>query len=167
MSLSWTIIHFCHLCSEGEGSSVAGPCLCARVGAQPPPPTLCFMLVPHQRDFVLKRLSSIPDLVTAVPQGAFYVFPDVSAHFGKSAPDGTVIGGATDMCLYLLRCVFSLRFRPRCAAFSERLFGGGGSLASSTLCRVRSTPTHIATSTGSIRPLIHQLPLPFLSLQQC
>ena len=47
----------------------------------------------------------MPDLVTAVPQGAFYVFPDVSAHFGKSAPDGTVIGGATDLCLYLLKCV--------------------------------------------------------------
>lgn len=51
----------------------------------------------------------MPDLVTAVPQGAFYVFPDVSAHFGKSAPDGTVIGGATDLCLYLLRWVV-LRF---------------------------------------------------------
>lgn len=47
----------------------------------------------------------MPDLATAVPQGAFYVFPDVSAHFGKTAPDGTVIGGATDLCLYLLRCV--------------------------------------------------------------
>lgn len=46
----------------------------------------------------------MPDLVTAVPEGAFYVFPDVSAHFGKSAPDGTTIGGATDLCLYLLRC---------------------------------------------------------------
>lgn len=54
---------------------------------------------------MLKRLSEMHDLVTAVPQGAFYVFPDVSAHFGKSAPDGTVIGGATDLCLYLLRCL--------------------------------------------------------------
>eukprot|EP00752_Nemacystus_decipiens_P018308 g16424.t1 len=62
-----------------------------------------FDVMREKRDFVLKRLSEMPDLVTAVPQGAFYVFPDVSAHFGKSAPDGTVIGGATDLCLYLLR----------------------------------------------------------------
>lgn len=58
----------------------------------------------EQRDFVLQRLSEIPGLTTAVPQGAFYVLPDVSSHFGKTAPDGTVIGGATDLCLYLLRC---------------------------------------------------------------
>nr|AIT70240.1 aspartate aminotransferase [Petalonia fascia] len=62
-----------------------------------------FDVMREKRDFVLKRLSEMPDLATAVPQGAFYVFPDVSAHFGKSAPDGTVIGGATDLCLYLLR----------------------------------------------------------------
>ena len=82
-----------------------------------------------QRDFVLKRLSEMPDLVTAVPQGAFYVFPDVSAHFGKSAPDGTVIGGATDLCLYLLRrvapsvlialVVFVLAARTRCCNPTE------------------------------------------------
>ncbi|CAM9869274.1 unnamed protein product [Scytosiphon promiscuus] len=62
-----------------------------------------FDVMRKKRDFVIKRLSEMPDLATAVPQGAFYVFPDVSAHFGKSAPDGTVIGGATDLCLYLLR----------------------------------------------------------------
>ncbi|CAM9860766.1 unnamed protein product [Pylaiella littoralis] len=62
-----------------------------------------FDVMRQKRDFVLKRLLEMHDLVTAVPQGAFYVFPDVSAHFGKSAPDGTVIGGATDLCLYLLR----------------------------------------------------------------
>lgn len=59
----------------------------------------------EQRDFVLKCLSKTPGVKTAVPQGAFYVLPDVSAHFGKTAPDGTVIGGATDLCRYLLRCV--------------------------------------------------------------
>lgn len=50
-------------------------------------------------------MGEMPGLTTAVPEGAFYVFPDVSAHYGKTAPDGTVIGGATDLCLYLLRCV--------------------------------------------------------------
>ncbi|CAM9578139.1 unnamed protein product [Ascophyllum nodosum] len=62
-----------------------------------------FDVMREKRDFVLKLLSEIPGLATAVPQGAFYVLPDVSAHFGKTAPDGTVIHGATDLCLYLLR----------------------------------------------------------------
>lgn len=74
-------------------------------------------LLASQRDFVLKRLSEMPDLVTAVPEGAFYVFPDVSAHFGKLAPDGTTIGGATDLCLYLLRCDALYD----CAAFTQTM----------------------------------------------
>lgn len=52
---------------------------------------------------MMERLSQIRGLTTAMPQGAFYVLPDVSSHFGKTAPDGTVIGGPTDLCLYLLR----------------------------------------------------------------
>nr|AIT70205.1 aspartate aminotransferase [Undaria pinnatifida] len=62
-----------------------------------------FDVMRQKRDFVLKRLAEMPGLITAVPEGAFYVFPDVSSHYGKTAPDGTVIGGATDLCLYLLR----------------------------------------------------------------
>nr|AIT70231.1 aspartate aminotransferase [Saccharina sculpera] len=62
-----------------------------------------FDIMRQKRDFVVKRLREMPGLTTAVPEGAFYVFPDVSSHYGKTAPDGTVIGGATDLCLYLLR----------------------------------------------------------------
>lgn len=39
---------------------------------------------------------------TAVPGGAFYVFPDVSAAFGKRGPDG-VVASANDLGTYLLR----------------------------------------------------------------
>jgi aspartate aminotransferase len=38
----------------------------------------------------------------ARPQGAFYVFPDLSAFFGRRGPDGT-IASATDLAMYLLR----------------------------------------------------------------
>ena len=34
---------------------------------------------------------------------ARYVFPDVRAFFGRMTPDGTVIGGSMDLCMYLLR----------------------------------------------------------------
>ena len=50
---------------------------------------------------MVQGLSEIPDLKYNIPQGAFYLFPDVSAYFGKS--DGeTVINTSTDMSLYLL-----------------------------------------------------------------
>jgi aspartate aminotransferase len=55
----------------------------------------------RRRDLVLQGLSEIPALKYNVPQGAFYLFPDVSAYFGKS--DGeTVVNDSTDMSLYLL-----------------------------------------------------------------
>jgi len=54
-----------------------------------------------RRDLALKGLLEIPDLKCNVPEGAFYLFPDVSAYFGKS--DGeTVINNCNDLSLYLL-----------------------------------------------------------------
>jgi len=37
-----------------------------------------------------------------VPDGAFYLFPEVSSYFGKKSPDGELISNATDLCMYLL-----------------------------------------------------------------
>lgn len=55
----------------------------------------------RRRDLVVKMLKDIPGLKVNIPMGAFYVFPDVSAFFGKT--DGnTVIQNATDLCMYLL-----------------------------------------------------------------
>lgn len=47
-------------------------------------------------------LSLIPNLPCNLPDGAFYLFPDVSAYLGKSTPDGDIIHTADDLCLYLL-----------------------------------------------------------------
>jgi aspartate aminotransferase len=38
----------------------------------------------QRRDMMIDLLRQIPGLVVPVPDGAFYVFPDVSAYFGKS-----------------------------------------------------------------------------------
>jgi len=55
----------------------------------------------RRRDLVVGLLKEIPGLKVNVPMGAFYVFPDVSAYFGKS--DGkTTISNATGLCMYLL-----------------------------------------------------------------
>jgi aspartate aminotransferase len=57
-----------------------------------------------RRAFVFEQLSSIPGLKLIEPDGAFYMFPNISAFFGKSF-EGTVINNADDMCMYLLHKV--------------------------------------------------------------
>ena len=55
----------------------------------------------RRRDLVLDLMRKIPGWKVNEPEGAFYVFPDISAFFGKS--DGKhVIRTATDFCMYLL-----------------------------------------------------------------
>ena len=54
-----------------------------------------------RRDLVLGWLNEIEGVRTTVPEGAFYLFPDVSHFFGKSV-DGKVINNANDLCMYLL-----------------------------------------------------------------
>jgi len=54
-----------------------------------------------RRDLVLELLEDIPGFKTNVPEGAFYVFPNVSAYFGKTLR-GKTISNATDLSLYLL-----------------------------------------------------------------
>ena len=54
-----------------------------------------------RRDMILAELNNIDGIKCNVPQGAFYVFPDVSYYFGKS--DGTTtINNSDDFCMYLL-----------------------------------------------------------------
>lgn len=55
----------------------------------------------RRRNLVLEGLKKIPGLICNAPEGAFYVFPDVSAYFKKRKDDFT-INNATDLCMYLL-----------------------------------------------------------------
>jgi aspartate aminotransferase len=55
----------------------------------------------RRRDLLLKALREIPGMKLNVPEGAFYLFPDVTAFFGKKY-NGTEIKNATDLSLYLL-----------------------------------------------------------------
>jgi aspartate aminotransferase len=50
---------------------------------------------------VLELLKAIPGVKLSEPDGAFYVFPDVSAYFGKKDGEET-ISNADDLCMYLL-----------------------------------------------------------------
>lgn len=55
----------------------------------------------RRRDLVLKLMKDIPGLKTNTPQGAFYVYPEVSYYFGKKYKE-YVINNATDLTLFLL-----------------------------------------------------------------
>lgn len=57
----------------------------------------------ERRDTVLTLLDGIKGLNCPKPEGAFYLFPDVSAFFGKTAPNGRLIQNAEQLCLYLLQ----------------------------------------------------------------
>ena len=58
----------------------------------------------ERRDLVLDMLSEIPGFKTNVPNGAFYIFPDITAFFGKT--DGeTTINNSSDLCIYILNQV--------------------------------------------------------------
>jgi aspartate aminotransferase len=56
----------------------------------------------RRAELIYALAQKIPGLKAARPTGAFYLFPDVSAHFGKTAPDGRKIAGAQDFCESLL-----------------------------------------------------------------
>jgi aspartate aminotransferase len=54
-----------------------------------------------RRDLVVGLLREIPGVKINVPEGAFYVFPDVSSFFGKTLK-GVEIKDADDLSMYLL-----------------------------------------------------------------
>ncbi|MEK9608534.1 MAG: pyridoxal phosphate-dependent aminotransferase [Flavobacteriaceae bacterium] len=55
----------------------------------------------NRRNLILGLLAEIPGLKLNAPQGAFYVFPDVSSYFGKTIK-GKTIENANDFALLLL-----------------------------------------------------------------
>ncbi|MFD2551915.1 pyridoxal phosphate-dependent aminotransferase [Bizionia sediminis] len=68
-----------------------------------PPSRVKFMIDEFhiRRDLVLTLLDDVPGFVNNTPEGAFYVFPNISAFFGKTLK-GTTINNATDFSLFLL-----------------------------------------------------------------
>ena len=59
----------------------------------------------ERRDLMLQLLGEIDGMKLNVPEGAFYIFPDVSAFFGKKYENYT-INSPTDLVMYLLETVY-------------------------------------------------------------
>jgi aspartate aminotransferase len=55
-----------------------------------------------RRDFVVDALNQAPGIVCHRPEGAFYVFPNVSGVLGKTSKAGTAINSDTDFAMALL-----------------------------------------------------------------
>ena len=55
----------------------------------------------RRRDLAVRLLREIPDMKVNVPQGAFYLFPEIDAYLGKRAGDYR-IDTVADLAMYLL-----------------------------------------------------------------
>jgi aspartate aminotransferase len=77
----------------------------------------------RRKHLTLELIKDIPGLTCFDPQGAFYVFPDVSYYFGKSNGE-TAIANANDLCMYLLNTAYVSSVmgdafgEPNCVRFS-------------------------------------------------
>jgi aspartate aminotransferase len=82
-------------------NSIAQRATIAAVNADPSVLNYMVEAFHKRRDLVVGLIQEIPGLKINVPEGAFYVFPDVSYYFGKTLRN-TLIKDATDFSMYLL-----------------------------------------------------------------
>lgn len=94
-------------CNKMQGQITSGAnCIAQRAtitALNEPPSKVKYMIDEFKirRDLVLDLLSEIEGFQTNTPEGAFYVFPNISYYFGKTLR-GKTIHNATDFSLYLL-----------------------------------------------------------------
>ena len=94
-------------CNKVQGQFTSATCSIAQratiAAMNADPAVLSDMIVAFKkrRDLVLGMLKEMPGVKANTPEGAFYIFPDISAFFGKKYKDYTITN-AQDLCLYLL-----------------------------------------------------------------
>lgn len=94
-------------CTKVQGQFTSGTCSItqkAAIAAMEADPAVLKEMVSafdSRRRLVLDVLNTIEGVVANEPEGAFYVFPDVSYFYGKSH-NGFTVKNADDLCLYLL-----------------------------------------------------------------
>lgn len=94
-------------CNKMQGQITSGTnCIAQRAvitALNEPPSRVQYMIDEFKvrRDLILNLLNDIEGFKTNTPEGAFYVFPNVSHYFGKTLR-GKTIENATDFSLYLL-----------------------------------------------------------------
>lgn len=94
--------------SNAQGQSTSGvcsitqaACVEAYLGPQDEIKTMV-KAFKERRDFIVKALNDIEGITCFNPQGAFYVFPNISSVFGKKTPRGKTISNSQEFCVHLL-----------------------------------------------------------------
>ena len=83
-------------CQKLQGQMTSGTCSIAQkaataaINSDASYPKMMCKAFEMRRDVVIERLKKIPGFKTNVPQGAFYIFADVSALLGKKYGDETI-----------------------------------------------------------------------------
>ena len=94
-------------CNKMQGQVTSGAnCIAQRAtiaALESPPSAIQYMIdaFKSRRKLILGLLADIPGFKCNEPEGAFYVFPDVSYYFGKTI-NGVTIDNASDFALFLL-----------------------------------------------------------------
>ena len=94
--------------SNAQGQSTSGVCTitqAACVKAYSGPQDEIKKMVAafkERRDFIVAALNDIEGITCFNPQGAFYVFPNISKVFGKKTLSGKTISDSQDFCVHLL-----------------------------------------------------------------
>jgi aspartate aminotransferase len=98
-------------CSKIQGQVTSATCAVAQkatetaVNADPNEVSFMKDIFLKRRNLVLEKLNEIEGIKCNVPQGAFYLFPDVSYYLGKT--DGeSIINSSDDLCMYLLNSCY-------------------------------------------------------------
>ena len=94
-------------CNKMQGQVTSGANCIAQMATvkalETPPSSIQYMIdaFKERRSLILSLLADIPGFKTNVPEGAFYVFPDVSHYIGQTLK-GQSINSAGDFALFLL-----------------------------------------------------------------
>jgi aspartate aminotransferase len=94
-------------CNKMQGQITSGANAIAQMATikalEAPSTSIQYMIdaFENRKKIVLELLSEIPGIKANNPEGAFYVFPDVSSYFGRTLR-GKRIENASDFSLYLL-----------------------------------------------------------------
>jgi aspartate aminotransferase len=94
-------------CQKLQGQMTSGTCSIAQkaataaINSDASYPKMMCKAFALRRDVVIERLRKIPGFKTNVPDGAFYIFTEVSDLLGKKFGD-EVIADAGDLCMYFI-----------------------------------------------------------------
>jgi aspartate aminotransferase len=109
-------------CNKMQGQVTSGAnCIAQRAtiaALKNPPSKIQYMVdaFKERRSLMLRLLAEIPGFETNEPDGAFYIFPDISYYFGKTC-GGKTIKNASDFAIYLLE-------EAKVATVTGEAFGG-------------------------------------------